>query len=302
MKRKNKPLRRIRHLLIAPAVRIVIFCCVCTPSALLRLNARFIGFILSLFPLSAGKVINEHRLTVMAENGLKAGTAAIYASLLTSYFDFFHYSRRSDRAFQHKVKVQGAANMAEALSHGKGAIAVTAHFSAWELIPRAVKLQGFETGVVGRSLTHSGASEVLEKLRAAPGIHVVDRDRGVGPIVRLFRSNTAVGILIDQDTSRVQSETVDFLGFPARTPVAPSMLARRLGVPVVPLHIVRQKDSSYILEIEKPLYFSENDSHEDILILLNQRIGQWIKGAPEQWVWFHRRWKASVLRGPEPNR
>lgn len=232
----------------------------------------------------------------MAHCGIKAGTSAIYASVLTSYFDFFHYSRRSDKAFKRKVRVKGAENMAEALEHGKGAIAVTAHFSAWELIPRAVKLLGFETGVVGRSLTHSGASEVLEKLRAAPGIQVVDRDRGVGPIVRLFRNNTAVGILIDQDTSRVQSETVEFLGFPARTPVAPSMLARRLGVPVVPLHIVRQKDSSYILEIEKPLYFSENDSSEDVLNLLNLRIGDWIKSAPEQWVWFHERWKGNLQR------
>ena len=294
MKRKKKPLRRFRHRLTAPAVRFVIFCCICTPAAVLRLHARIIGFILSLFPLTAGRVINEHRRTVMTECGLKARTADIYASVLTSYFDFFHYSWRSDEAFLRKVKVKGAENMAEALGRGKGAIAVTAHFSAWELIPRAVKLQGFETGVVGRSLTHSGASEVLEKLRAAFGIHVVDRDKGVGPIVRLFRNNTAVGILIDQDTSKVQSETVEFLGLPARTPVAPSMLARRLGVPVVPLHIVRLRDSSYVLEIEKPLYFSENDSHEDILNLLNQRIGEWIKSAPEQWVWFHERWKGNL--------
>lgn len=298
MSRKKKPLRKLRHRLTAPVVRVVVFCCAYTPELVLRLYAGVLGFILSKIPLSAGKIIQKHRQVVMPHSGIKAGTSAVFASILQSYFDFFHYSRRSDKAFLRKVKVNGAENMAEALEHGKGVIAVTAHFSAWELIPRAVKLSGFETGVVGRSLSHSGASEVLENLRASPGIHVVDRDKGVGPIVRLFRRNTAVGILIDQDTSRVQSETVDFLGIPARTPVAPAMLARRLGVPVVPLHILRLRDSSYLLEIEKPMYFTENDSDADILSILNRRIGEWIKSAPEQWVWFHQRWKGSLKKLP----
>ena len=291
MKRKNKTLRRLRHLLTAPAVRAVVFCCAFTPIWLLRFNARILGYILSLLPLSASDTISEHRRTVMASLGIKASSSAIYSSVLTSYFDFFHYSGKSDKAFMDMVRVKGSENMTEALDHGKGAIAVTAHFSAWELIPRAVKLLGFETGVVGRSLTHPGASSILEHLRAAPGIHVVDRDKGVSPIVRLLRSNTAVGILIDQYTSRVQSHTVDFLGVPASTPVAPAVLARRLGVPVVPLHIERLRDSSYLLQIEKPMYFDENDSDSEILDLLNRKIGNWIRNSPEQWVWFHKRWK-----------
>ena len=295
MTRKNKPFRKLRHKLTAPAVRIAVFLCACTPRPLLGFYARVLGFVLSISPLSANGIIEKHRKTVMAENGILASNASVYASVLRGYFDFFYLSKRSDEIFRRAVKVKGAENMARALEQGKGAIAVTGHFSAWELIPRAVKLQGFETGVVGRSLTHSGASAVLEKLRAAPGIHVVDRDAGVGPIVRLFRRNTAMGILIDQDTSRVQSEIADFLGFPARTPVAPAMLAQRLGVPVVPLHIVRLPNSNYLLQIDEPLCFSKEDSQADILNLLNRRIGEWIKSAPKQWVWFHRRWKGTGL-------
>lgn len=294
MSRKKTPLRRLRHRLTGPVVKLVILCCSVTPGALRRLFAKSAGFILSLFPLSAGRIIEGHRRTVMADNGIKARTASIYASVILSYLDFFYLSKHNDKAFRKAVKVQGAENMASALEHGKGAIAVTAHFSAWELIPRAVKLLGFRTGVVGRSLTHSGASSVLEELRAAPGVDVVDRDSGVGPIVRLFRNNTAVGILIDQDTSRVQSEYADFLGIPALTPVAPAILASKLGIPVVTLHILRQKDHTYLLSIDPPLFFEKNDTStsSSILTLLNQRIGEWIKSDPEQWVWFHRRWRS----------
>lgn len=298
MSRKKKPLRKLRHGLTSPAVKLIVFLCSITPPVILRFYAGAAGFFLSLLPLASGRIIDRHRRAVMNDLGLSASTSSIYSSVILSYFDFFHYSRRSDKAFRRKVVVRGAENMAEALAAGKGAIAVTAHFSAWELIPRAVKLLGFKTGVVGRSLSHSGASAVLEEMRAAPGISVVDRDSGVGPLIRLFRNNTAVGILIDQDTSRVQSETVDFLGHPARTPAAPAVLARRLGIPVVPLHIQRKPDSSYLLEIEKPLVFTEEDSPTDILGLLNRRIGSWIKDSPEQWVWFHRRWKGTGLKNP----
>lgn len=248
---------------------------------------------LPILPLPSNRIIARHRGTIMADRGINVSAARVYSSLLLSFFDFFHLSRRSDEAFMKIVRVKGAENLRRALEHQKGVIAVTAHFSAWELIPRAVKLLGHETAVVGRSLTHPGASAVLEKLRAAPGITVVDRDSGVGPIVRLFRKNAAVGILMDQNTSRVQSRTVDFMGLPARTPVAPATLARRLGVPVVLLHIQRLEDSGYLLEIEEPLYFTEDDPDGEILSTLNRRIADWIMKAPEQWVWFHDRWKGS---------
>ncbi len=291
MSRRRIPLRPLRHALTEPAVKLIIRCCALTPRPLLKVWARIIGHILPLLPLPSNRIISRHRETIMTDRGIMAGISDVYSSLLFSFFDFFHLSRRSDEKFRKIVRVEGARNLLGALEEKKGVIAVTAHFSAWELLPRAVKLLGVDTGVVGRSLTHPGASGVLEKLRAAPGIHVVDRDRGVGPIIRLLRQNAAIGILIDQDTSRVQSEFADFLGVPARTPVAPAVLSKRLGVPVVTLHITRRADDTYLMRIDPPVHFTENDTVQGFLAMLNGRIGSWIEAAPEQWVWFHDRWK-----------
>lgn len=293
-------MRRLRHALAEPAVKLVIICCALTPRPLLKVWAGFIGHILPILPLPSNRIIARHRGTIMADRGINVSAARVYSSLLFSFFDFFHLSRRGDETFSKIVRVKGAENLRRALEEEKGVIAVTGHFSAWELIPRAVKLLGVRTGVVGRSLTHPGASGVLERLRAAPGIHVIDRDAGVSPLVRLFRKNTAVGILIDQDTSRVQSEFAEFLGVPARTPVAPAVLSKRLGIPVVTLHITRGADGNYLMEIDPPVHFGENDSLQGFLSMLNERIGGWIEAAPEQWVWFHDRWrKKRKVSGPE---
>lgn len=297
MARKKRRFRRLRHSLTVPLVKALILSCRVTPRPFLRVQARILGSLLAFLPLKGGRVIRLHREKVMDRLGIKASTRAIYASVIQGYFDFFHLNGKGDASFCRAVRVQGEENLHAALGAGRGVIAVTAHFSAWELIPRAVRLLGVETGVVGRELTHRKASRVLEDLRASHGIHVLSRDGGVGPIVRLLRSNAAIGILIDQYTSRVRSETVDFLGIPARTPSAPATLSRKLNVPVVPMHIERLRDNSYLITIEEPLEYSP-----DILDILNGRIGGWILSAPEQWVWFHERWKGTGLREKAPNR
>ncbi len=227
----------------------------------------------------------------MADNNIHVTVAEIYTGILAGFFDFFYLSYRSDNTFNKIVKVDGSDNMKKALSYGKGVIAVTAHYGPWELLPRAVKLLGFDIGVIGRTLSQQGASDVLDKLRRKPGIQTIDRDAGVAPILRLLRKNNTLGMLIDQDTKGVQSEFANFLGHLARTPVAPAVLSTKLDAPIVTVHITRQKDSTYLLEIDEPVFFTEEDSIPEILTLLNGRISRWILNAPEQWVWFHNRWR-----------
>lgn len=288
---KKIPFKTFRHALTAPAFKLVIFAAVITPRPVSRVFAGILGWFLSILPLPSNRIIKKHQQGVMADNNIRVTAAEIYTSVLAGFFDFFYLSYRSDNAFMKIVKVTGSDNMRKALSQGKGVIAITAHYGPWELLPRAMKLLGFNIGVVGRALSQRGASDVLDKLRRKPGIHTVDRDAGVAPILRLLRNNAALGILIDQDTKGVQSEFADFLGRPALTPTAPAVLSRRLEVPVVTLHITRQKDKTYLLEIDEHLFFSKEDSVSDILTLLNERISQWILNAPEQWVWFHNRWR-----------
>jgi len=288
---KRLPFKTLRHALTVPAFKLVILGAAVTPRWLSYLNACILGRILSVLPLPSGRIIEKHSRSVMKDNCITVSTADIYSSVLASFFDFFYLSYRSDSAFRKLVEVRGAENMAEAMSRGTGVIAVTAHIGPWELIPRAIKLLGFNIAVVGRSLSQKQASPVLDKLRQKPGIHTVDRDAGASPVVRLLRSGYALGMLIDQSTRGVDSELSEFLGRKAPTPVSPAILAKRLKVPVVTMHIKRNRDRSYILEIDKPVFFDEKDSVSSILKQLNSRISKWILDAPEQWVWFHHRWR-----------
>lgn len=217
----------------------------------------------------------------------------VYRFVSGNLLDFLHLARRGDEEFRRVVRVHGANNMASALAEGRGAVAVTAHYGAWELIPRAVRLLGHRVGVVGRRLSGGAADAMLSRLRAAPGVLVLDRGAGPAALVRALRGNTAVGILIDQDTTAVDSEFVEFFGLPARTPVGPARIAVALSAPVVPLHARRSERGWHEIHIEEPIdprAFERKEGALEITKRLTGRIEAWIREDPRQWVWFHERW------------
>ena len=207
--------------------------------------------------------------------------------------DFINLNYRSDDEFRRVVEIRGEEHMQAALSLGKGIIAITAHYSAWELIPRAILLLGHKVGIVSRELSDRETSEYFNRLRARCGTKLIDRGGGISRLMRVLRDNTAVGILIDQDTLGVDSDFVDFMGLPARTPVGPSQLAVRFGIPVLTLHISRGEGGKYTLFIDEPLDLSEYEGDNGYIKLtadLTGRIEEWVREDPEQWVWIHERW------------
>jgi KDO2-lipid IV(A) lauroyltransferase len=237
--------------------------------------------------------MERHRRNVLHPAGLDVEPGAVYAHVTAGLLDFIHLSRRSDDCFSRAVEVQGADRIGRALSAGRGVIAVTAHYGAWELIPRAVKLLGHPVGVMGRRLGGGAAESLISGLRARPGVLVIDRAGGASSLVRALRLNTAVGILIDQDTRAVDAGFVDFFGLPASTPTGPARLAIRFHVPVVPLFIRRTPRGGYVLSIEEPVDpagFTGPEGALELTALLTSRIESWVRGDPRQWVWFHERW------------
>ena len=225
--------------------------------------------------------------------GLNVKLSRVYRNLLRGVLDFARLNRVSDEVFRQVVTVRGEENMRKALEKGRGVLAITAHYSAWELIPRAVALQGHRVGVVTRKLAHGRASAFFDEMRARHGAVLIDRGSGIARLMRTLRDNTAVGILIDQDTMGVESDFVDFLGLQARTPVGPAQLALRFGIPVLTLHISGSSEGKYELTIDEPLDLSVYEGEKGYLRLtadLTGRIEEWIREDPEQWIWIHERW------------
>ena len=86
---------------------------------------------------------------------------------------------------------------------------------------------------------------------------------------------------------------VPFFGQPARSTVFPALLARRTGVPLYAGAAFRRPGGRFSIRI-MPISMPQTDnSAADALSAtkaLQRQFEAFIREAPEQWMWAHRKW------------
>jgi KDO2-lipid IV(A) lauroyltransferase len=193
------------------------------------------------------------------------------------------------------VEIRGEECLREALGRGKGVVWVTGHIGNWELMADAIA-QKYPVSVIAAPIEPEQLNDMIVGLRARMGVKTIVRTRpgASKELIRAFRENLVLGILIDQDTD-VESTFVDFMGRPARTPTAAASMAIKFGAPVVFGAIKRGIGDRHTIVIEGPLDITiTGDREKDVIAntaMLTKKIEDCIRMDPEQWVWMHRRWR-----------
>ncbi len=191
--------------------------------------------------------------------------------------------------------IWGAEHVDAALAQGRGMIAIAAHAGNWEYTVMGYGLQYRPVAVVGRELDHPLARRLARYLRERGGNWMVAKQRGLKDILSHLSQNHVVGIVIDQNTAAEEGLLVDFFGHPARTTPVAALLARRRDVPVVPTLSRRLPDGRHLMVIFPPIPLAKTgDIQADImrhLELQSRALEAWVRAAPDQWLWLHRRWK-----------
>lgn len=185
--------------------------------------------------------------------------------------------------------------MEAALARKKGVLYVTGHIGHWELLARRVGLAGYPANVIAKESWHPKLTEAIDALRGSGRVNTIWRGRpdAAKRMLKLLRAGEFLGVLIDQDTD-VQSVWAPFFGRPAKTPRGVADLALRTGAAVLVGACQRAPDGRYVLTAEEVPVPAE-DTEANVLALtatLNAKLEALIRRAPEQWVWFHERWKS----------
>jgi Kdo2-lipid IVA lauroyltransferase/acyltransferase len=201
----------------------------------------------------------------------------------------------SPRRLAAVIDTTGSENLRSALSLGKGVIFVTGHIGNWEILGGAVAAM-HDLSVVAAPIVPESLNDMILGLRSRIGIRTILRGRpgAAKELIRVFKENRVLGLLIDQDTD-VDSAFVDFMGKPAWTPTAAASMALKFDAPVVFGYIRRLKNNKHKVIIEGPLTLKRsNNMDHDIMentAMLTKKIEACISETPEQWVWMHRRWR-----------
>ncbi len=192
------------------------------------------------------------------------------------------------------VEAEGLEHIDRALKEGKQVIYFTGHLGNWELMAAYLSSRGYPLNVIARKVYDERFNKILLDLRGAKGTKTILRDESPKKILKALKRKEIIGMLIDQDTSRVQSVFVDFFGRPAYTPIGTAMFACRRNVVVIPGFIIRRGKRHY-LKIGQPVELIKKEKKEEEIRENTQRltkiIESWVRLYPQQWVWMHKRWK-----------
>jgi len=183
------------------------------------------------------------------------------------------------------------------LREGKGVIILSAHFGNWELLAHYISMQGLPLNVIARRVRMDALEAFLGKMRKKNNVNVIYRDASAKEIVDLLRNKKFVGIMPDQDMDSVSGVFVDFFGKLAWTPSGPAVLNLLTGAPIVPCFLVRKAFGHEFLIGEPIELVNTGDRKKDIqenTLRYTKAIEGYIRKYPEQWVWFHDRWKTKL--------
>ena len=183
----------------------------------------------------------------------------------------------------------------EYVDPGRGYLFISAHLGSWELMgPFMAMAGGHKVAVVVRPFDSPRVDRAIDRLRTAVGVKTIPKDKAGGAIIRHLKDGYRVGVMLDQ-SPRENGVPVTFFGAPCWATVAPVMIAVRAKVPILPLSLVRDAGGRYVLRLYPPIELERTGNLRADLVRNSQRcqdaIERMVRAHPEQWLWFHRRWK-----------
>jgi KDO2-lipid IV(A) lauroyltransferase len=200
-------------------------------------------------------------------------------------------------------KVIGWEYIDEGIQAGRGVILVTGHLGNWELGGAYLAARGIPVDAIVRHMANPRFDRYLNMTRASLGIRVVYDDQAVRLTPRALRDGRLIAFLADQGVRGLASTYVPFFGRTAKTPRGAAVFALRMGAPIVFGAAIRQPSGRYQMAFE-PVEVTRSDDRErdtdEIVARYTAALERWVRIAPEQYLWQHRRWRRQPPGAPTP--
>ena len=226
---------------------------------------------------------------------IERGCYAEYGRIVSEIVASDRLLRKPER----HIESLGLSILEEAVRDGKGLLILTGHIGNFVVLGNYVRSLGFPMAFVAKRVANEYLNREIEKVYGRYGSTIISvrgfkNDPQGG--IRLYRSlkrGDIVVALADQDAGP-DGYMSTFFGLPTSIPSGPARFAHRAGVPVTTGFATRV-DGRLRVEILPPIDYSPAGSPEtaerDILDEYSRRLEERVRKAPEQYFWFHKKWK-----------
>ena len=189
------------------------------------------------------------------------------------------------------INIKGLEYLKEIKNKNIPVVFVSGHFNNFELMAMQIEKNGIQLGAIYRPLNNFFLNSTMENIRKnfICNKQIKKGLSGIREILNLFKKNTSIALMIDQRvTEGIKS---NFFRQKAFTTTIPAQLVKKFGCPIISIYIERVNKHKFEMVINKPIYFSKDESLEYITQQLNYLLEKMILKKPEQWILTHNRWK-----------
>lgn len=213
--------------------------------------------------------------------------------ILKDCYQFFTYNFIQFMAFPPKydslkIKVDGREILNDALKDDKGVILISAHFGVWEVLGHWFGVNDYPLRGVVQKQKNRGANKFFEEKRKLSGISQVYRKTNIEILYEVLHQKEILGLVSDQDAKQ-KGVFVDFFNKPASTHKGAALFHQRTNAPMIFGVCLQTQFNEY--EIKITAIDSEENTVKNITQNYTSALEILIKKYPEQYFWFHKRWK-----------
>ena len=215
--------------------------------------------------------------------------AAMWENLGRTFGEAFHLR---EIAAQKRVRFEPMEQLDEIIREGP-CVVCGLHLGNWELVAYASKLMGAPFTGVYQRLSNPLVDEETRNLRAFlyEGGLLPKTPMSARALMKTANSGGYPAFLADLRDDN--GAAVPFFGAPALSTVFPALLARKTGLPLYAGAAFREPKVRFVIRAARVEVPHTDDHAADAIAgtaALHAQFEAFIRQAPEQWMWAHRKW------------
>ncbi len=249
------------------------------------------GYIAYKFAKRERKIAELQLQKILKINNSKKITAQIFRFFAINLWQTLNLFPILDQ-HETKISINNQDLWNDLINYPKPIIALTGHTGNWDLLAAYVVKRGAKIVTVGRMARGSISQSILKHLREKYQIKTIWRKslKDTRELLMESSKGTIMAVLIDQDI-KAKGINSNFFGLPCKTPTALLELGLKVDARIVSAFMFQEPNGTYQLYLNE---ISAELSISQIVSQYHQDLENLLLRYPEQWVWFHKRWRTNI--------
>ncbi len=177
-------------------------------------------------------------------------------------------------------------------TRAKGVVWVTPHYANFELSSQVWGFMGREYTIVAQDFKNPGITEIFSEARSVSGHRVIPQASAMLRLIKALKKGGNVGFLTDLNVPPSKAaEVIECFGRKTCVTKLHVVLARRLGLPILPAVCRPMEDGRSEMVVFSPIVVSEEESDAQAVQRVWDVFEAEIREHPQWWLWMYKHWR-----------